>query len=110
MLEVEIWDLQFSQKIYLPTRIIIVFMFLIFRLMVHIKQPEMEVSTFKHILSPFKLSLWFTVIIFIIVLSAFLAIIWKIHPGFEHSFSMFDSWFYIYGAFCQQGKHICLYY
>ncbi|XP_069696128.1 probable glutamate receptor [Periplaneta americana] len=78
------------------------------RLKVHMKQPEMEVSTFSHILSPFVSSLWGVVAATMAVLSLLLAATWYLSPTSKFKdgslpCNLYESCLYVYGSFCQQG-------
>lgn len=80
------------------------------RLMVRIKQPEMEISSLNHILSPFVSALWIVVISAIVVLAVILSVTWNVLKKFgtnagSTSYSFYDSLFYVLGSFCQQGLH-----
>ncbi|KAJ4432545.1 hypothetical protein ANN_21168, partial [Periplaneta americana] len=77
------------------------------RLKVHMKQPEMEVSTFSHILSPFVSSLWGVVAATMAVLSLLLAATWYLSPTSKFKdgslpCNLYESCLYVYGSFCQQ--------
>jgi hypothetical protein len=76
--------------------------------MVHIKQPGLEASSFSHILSPFVSTLWGVVVSTIVVLALFLSATWCMNPTHSvsadvTSYSVCESWLYVFGAFCQQG-------
>ncbi|PSN40519.1 Ionotropic receptor 160 [Blattella germanica] len=78
------------------------------KLMVHIKEPELEVSKFSHIMSPFVPSLWFIVVFCMVVFTALLSFTWYLRPKDQDSFdstlyNIWESSLYVFGAFCQQG-------
>ena len=78
------------------------------RLMVHIKQPEMETSSLNHILSPFVSALWSVMISAIVVLAVILSATWNLYKKFSINagsacYSFYESLFCVYGSFCQQG-------
>ena len=77
----------------------------------HIKRENMEMSTIRHILSPFAFELWLTIIVAIVVFAVLLTVTSvinikcnykKIHVS--HHFNLQDSWHYLLGILCQQGK------
>jgi hypothetical protein len=76
--------------------------------MVHIKQPEMEISSLNHILSPFVSALWCVVITAIVALAVILSAIWNVNKKFSINtgsmpYSFCESLFCVFGSFCQQG-------
>lgn len=78
------------------------------RFMVYIKQPRMEVSSLRDILSPFVSTVWGVVVLTVIILALMLSATW--HVTAKHSveadhapYSLWESWLYVFGAFCQQG-------
>jgi hypothetical protein len=80
-------------------------------MMVHIKRENMEMSTIRHILSPFVLELWITIIVAVVGFAVFLTVtsFINIKCNYKKShvsrhFSLQDSWHYVLGILCQQGK------
>jgi hypothetical protein len=78
------------------------------RLMVHIREPEMEISSLVHVLSPFVPSLWFLVVSAMMVLTLFLSATWYLRPksgvtANSAPYRFCDSLLYVLGSFCQQG-------
>ncbi|XP_021920429.1 glutamate receptor ionotropic, kainate 5-like [Zootermopsis nevadensis] len=79
------------------------------RMMVHIRKDKMEISTVRHILSPFALKLWLAVSLVIIVFAVLLAVTAAINLKYSHEkvlalrhFSLQNSWWCVLGIFCQQ--------
>ena len=71
----------------------------------------MEMSSIRHILSPFALELWLTVIVVIIMLTVLLMVTSYINIKYSYKrrhvmrhFSHQSSWHYVLGSFCQQGR------
>lgn len=71
----------------------------------------MEISTIRHILSPFAFELWLTIIVAIIGFAVLLTVTSFINMKYSHkkshvslNFSLQNSWHYVLGILCQQGK------
>jgi hypothetical protein len=71
----------------------------------------MEMSTIRHILSPFAFELWLTISLAIIVFAVLLMVTSFINmkcnyktSHVSHHFSLRNSWYYVLGILCQQGK------
>jgi hypothetical protein len=86
---------------------------LVCRLMVHIRRERMQISTLRHILSPFAPTLWLTVslaiVVFIVLLVATSVIQLRHNYGkarvLRH-LSFQNSWHHVIGIFCQQGEQL----
>jgi hypothetical protein len=82
--------------------------FVLSRFSVFIRQPENEVWDWKIYLKPFSLRLWLTVAASIPIFAALLSAAHILEHDKEDNdcktqFSFYNSIFYVYGAFCQQG-------
>jgi hypothetical protein len=78
-------------------------------MMVHIRIPGMEHSSFKQLVSQFTPLLWVTAITTMMILTLFLSATWYagIYCYYHReviSYRMHESWLYIVGIICQQGK------
>jgi hypothetical protein len=72
-------------------------------------------TTWDTYLAPFSYKLWLAVLCTLLVLAAGLAITFNIgsHIGIEETdritqYSLYDSFLYIFGCFCQQGLYVKL--
>jgi hypothetical protein len=82
----------------------------IHRVMVYIKQPGMESTTFGHVLRPFSLELWVTIVGAIILTGHLLSFAWNM--GLSHgkpdtcdnAYNLLESCFCVLSSFCQQGE------
>lgn len=68
-------------------------------------------STIRHILSPFAFELWLTIIVAIIGVAVLLTVTSFINmkcnykdSHVSHNFTLQNSWHYVLGILCQQGK------
>jgi hypothetical protein len=80
-------------------------------MMVHIKREEMEMSTFRQMLSPFAFELWLTIIVAIFGFAGLLIVTSFISMKFNHNtshasrhFSLQNPWHYVLEILCQEGK------
>jgi hypothetical protein len=78
---------------------------------VHIKREKVEMSTIRNILSPFAFELWLTIIVAVIGFAVLLAVTSFINMKCNYKrshvsrhFSLQNSWHYVLGILCQQGK------
>jgi hypothetical protein len=78
--------------------------------MVYIKEPGMEISTFGHILRPFSLELWVTIVGAIILTGLLLSFAWNMGVSYgkpdacDNTYNLFESCFCVLSSFCQQGE------
>jgi hypothetical protein len=79
-------------------------------MMVNIRTPGTEHSSFGQVVSQFTPLLWVTAIITMVILTVFLSATWYTATYCNNrreviSYRMHESWLYTVGIVCQQGKN-----